>query len=101
MKNLKQKALNKILVNGSFCYKPTSFKDVETDLFEGYKEFILELLETLPVFTTKQLGIKRPIDSFNAENIDIPILFILKDGYNKYLINTAGFNYCRYVIYIE
>jgi hypothetical protein len=101
MKNLKQKTINKILKNGSFYFKPANFKEVKTDLFEGYKDFIFELLETLPVFNIEQLGIKKPIDLFNAENIDIPVLFVLEHRDNKYLINTAGFNYCRYVILID
>lgn len=63
MKNLKQKTINKILVKGSFERKPVNFKDVKTDLFEGYRLF------------------------FRTES--------------KYLINTAGFNYCRYVILID
>ena len=101
MNTLKQKTINKILKNGSFEPKPTSFKEVKTDLFGGYKDFIFELLETLPVFTIKQLGIKRPIDFFKAKNINVPVLFILETLESKYLINTAGFNYCRYVILID
>lgn len=101
MKKLKQKTINKILVNGSFERKPANFEDVKTDLFEGYRYFIFELLETLPVFTIEQLGIKNPIDFFKTENINVPVLFILETFESKYLINTAGSNYCRYVILID
>jgi DUF1009 family protein len=101
MKNLKQKTINKILLEGSFERKPANFKDVKTDLYTAYNMFIFELLETLPVFTNKQLGIKRPIDFFKAKNINVPLLFILETPESKYLINTEGFNYCRYVILID
>jgi hypothetical protein len=101
MKNLKQKTVNKILLNGSFEQKPASFKEVKTDLYTGYNGFISELLETMPVFTIEQLGIKRPIDFFKVKNINVPVLFILETPQSKYLINTAGFNYCRYVIQID
>ena len=101
MKNLKQKTINKILLEGSFVRKPANFKDVKTDLYTAYNMFIFELLETLPVFTIEQLGIKNPIDFFKPKNINVPALFILETPESKYLINTAGFNYCRYVILID
>jgi hypothetical protein len=101
MKNLKQKTINKILLNGSFKRKPVDFKDVKNNLFEAYEDFFTELVETLPVFTIEQLGIKKPTDHFNIENINVPMLFILETYENKYLINTEGSNYCRYVILIE
>ncbi len=101
MKEFNKIITNTIIEQANFERKPASFKDVKTNLLEGFECFILELIETLPVFTFKQLGIKTPLDDIKTNEIDFPKLFVLEGQGNRYLINTAGFKYCRYVILID
>ena len=78
----------------NFFRKPTSFSEVtETNI--PAVNIPVHLAQELGMFTTEELGIEGTFDSFK---IATPMVFIVSVNGKQYLINTEGYNYCRYVL---
>lgn len=72
--------------------KPESFDGLSLlETNEEEKKFI----GTLSTFTLKDLGIKKPLNTFKVAVV--PQWFKIKDKDNLYLVDTEGFAYCRYI----
>jgi hypothetical protein len=103
MENFNELIINCILKQASFESKPKAFEAVNTTVLEAMEGLILEFIETLPKFTNDELCIKSPLDFFKETNepfFFMPQLFVLEFENDRYLINTDGFKYCRYVLSI-
>ena len=103
MENFNELIIPCILKQASFESKPKAFEAVKTTVLEAMEGLILEFIETLPKFTNDELCIKSPLDFFKETNepfFIMPQLFVLECENERYLINTEGFNYCRYVLSI-
>ena len=57
---------------------------------------ILTLLFRLPTFVAGLVGINRVNDIAQVEKL--PQWFILTRGQDVYVVNTEGYNYCRYIV---
>jgi hypothetical protein len=56
----------------------------------------VQVMDALPSFSSDELGIRRPCDSFRS-GVLVPQCFLLMHAGATYLINTEGYDYCRYV----
>ncbi len=83
-----------------FERKPSEFEKIEKSI--SNKRF-LKFRKQLPYFHSKALSIETPIDDFKFnQNIKaVPQFFILEFAEQKFIVNTGGFNYCRYIVRIN
>lgn len=56
----------------------------------------VQVVDKLPSFSSDELGVRRPCDSFRS-GVLLPQCFLLTHAGVMYLINTEGYDYCRYV----
>jgi len=98
-KQFKMKYQYKILKELNFDRKSIKFSKVKTTIQEEFADLLQYILEELPRYSSKELNIKTPFCLF--DNTNVPNLFILEIKNNEYLINTCGFNYCRYILKID
>jgi len=87
-----------------FDRKPQSFESVKTSLSKQIEFLMNEIVEQLPTFIAEEMKINNPIDFHDTSCFfwgNTPQYFIVvKDG-KRYLANTEGFNYCRYLLKID
>ena len=81
------------LVRHGFCRKPDNWTDVDMTV-------------TLPVHTAEKLKVmiveegQDPMDDLPDQYADSVFIAQFPDG-EQFLVNTEGFNYCRYVAKLE
>jgi hypothetical protein len=50
----------------------------------------------LGIFTAAQLGINNPLEDI-SNSIIVPMVFVLDVDGQMYIVNTEGYNWCRYI----
>lgn len=91
--------------NSDFYRKPGSFKEVDEE-YKGTDPIRIPVCDAsvLGIFDAYFLNINDPFDEIEPYDEDdmvmkVPMIFILRlDDGKTYLVNTEGYNYCRYVM---
>ena len=76
-----------------YTRKPLSFEEVDQDWINRVPVSTKDANE-LGVYYAEDLEIERPMDTFA---IPTPLVFVINYDDKTYIVNTEGFNYCRYV----
>ena len=71
-----------------FARKESDFNDVPAHAFARCE------VDNLNAFSSTELGIRTGFDEFKKP---VPFMFLLVHKGETYLVNTEGFDYCRYM----
>lgn len=77
-----------------YTRKPATWSEIEK-IEQRFYDYLKDEIENLPIIRAEDIELKEPMDT--PKGPGLPQFFILTKGNIRYLVNTEGFNYCRYM----
>lgn len=77
--------------------KATEFSEAQTMRPNDVSKETREFIQKLPILDTREVYVEDKVKDTENFEMKVPQWFILQNGKNKYIINTEGYEYPRYI----